>query len=310
MNAAFGFFERSRSIRGKMEIYQLQSFLAVSETGNLTRAAQKINISQSALSSHIKALEEELGVELFVRQPRGMQLSKMGKELLSEAKAILQASRKMKQKAMDLHARISGTLNIGINTDPKFLEVSDISKKIAGLMPGVSLSFTESQTFETCNMLKDERIDVGFHYGRIPDPSVFSLPLFPVTVCITLPKRLEKDMEKADIETLASLPWVWTRHGCPFHLEFQSRLKGKILKLNQVTDAAEENIVKELVRSGAGIGLMRKDQALDLVREGAAMIWKGFELKVPLGIACLEKRKTEKMISGFLDVIQNKYKIS
>src|SRR3989339_2218493 len=138
-----------------MEIYQLEAFIAVSETGNLTRAAQKMNISQSALSSHIKALEQELGVELFIRQPKGMQLSKMGKELLSEAEAILQASRKMKQKAMDLHDRISGTLNIGINTDPKFLEVSDISRKIAGLMPGVSLSFMESQTFETCHMLKD-----------------------------------------------------------------------------------------------------------------------------------------------------------
>jgi len=293
-----------------MEIYQLHSFMAVSETGNLTRAAQKMNISQSALSSQIKALEEELGVELFIRQPRGMVLSKMGNELLSEARAIVQASQKMKQKAMDLHTRISGSLNIGINTDPKFLGVSDISRKIAGLMPGVSLSFMESQTFETCNMLKDERIDVGFHYGQIPDPSVFSLPLFPVTVCVTLPKHLEKTMEKTDIETLARLPWVWTRHCCPFHLEFQNHPKGKELKLNQVTDAVEENIVKELVKSGAGIGLMRKDEALDLVREGAAMIWKGFELKVSLGIACLEKRKAEKIISGFLDALREKYKIN
>ena len=293
-----------------MEIYQLQSFIAVSETGNLTRAAKRMNISQSALSSQIKALEEELGVDLFIRQPKGMQLSKMGKELLFEAETIVRASLKMKQKALDLQTRISGILNIGINTDPRFLQVSDLSRRISERMPEVNLSFIESQTFETGQMLKDERIDVGFHYGRIPEDSIFSLTLSTVTVCVVIPTVMASHMKDADIEIIARLPWVWTRHGCPFHLEFLNRLKDKDLKLNQVTDAVEENIVKELVKSGTGVALMRKDEALELVREETAMIWKGFDMQMPLGISCLEKRKAEKIISGFLDVIKEKYKIS
>ncbi len=293
-----------------MEIYQLESFIAVSETGNLTRAAKRMNISQSALSSQIKALEEELEVNLFIRQPRGMQLSKMGKDLLFEAEAIVQASVKMKQKAMNLHTRIFGILNIGINTDPKFLQVSDISRRISGRMPEVNLSYIESQTFETVQMLKDERIDVGFHYGRIQEDSIFSFTLSTVTVFVVIPAGMASHMKDADIETIADLPWVWTRHGCPFHLEFQNRLKGKDVKLNQVTDAVEENIVKELVKSGTGVALMRKDEALELVREEMAIIWKGFDIEMPLGISCLKKRKAEKIISGFLDVIKEKYKIS
>ncbi len=293
-----------------MEIYQLEAFIAVSETGNLTRAAQKMNISQSALSSQIKALEEELGVELFIRQPKGMQLSRMGMELLFDAGAVIRASLQMKQKAMDLQTRVAGELKIGINTDPKFLQVSDISRRMAEQMPVVNLSFIESQTFETVQMLKKEKIDVGFHYGRIQEDSIFSLTLSTVTVCVVIPADMANQMKDAGIETIARLPWVWTRHGCPFHMEFHKRLKGKNITLNQVTDAVEENIVKELVRSGTGVALMRKDEALELVREKAAIVWKGFEIEIPLGISCLERRKSEKIISGFLDVTREKYQIS
>ena len=293
-----------------MEIYQLEAFIAVSETGNLTRAAQMMNISQSALSSQIKALERELGVGLFIRQPRGMQLSRVGEKMISEARAVVQASLQMKQKAMDLHTRISGSLNIGINTDPKFLQVSDISKRMTEQMPGVSLSYIESRTFETSQMLRQEKIDVGFHYGRIQEDSIFSLTLSMVDICVVIPIGMAKHMEHERIETIATLPWVWTRHGCPFHLEFQNRLRGKNLKLNPVTEAVEENIVKELVKSGTGLALMRKDEALELVREGAAIVWKGFDMQLPLGIACVKKRKSEKIISGFLTIIKEKYKIS
>lgn len=290
-----------------MEIYQLESFMAVSETGNLTRAAQKMNISQSALSSQIKTLEEELGVELFIRQPRGMQLTQTGKELLQEAEAIVQSALKMKRKASDLKTGLFGGLNIGINTDPKFLEVSDISRKMAECMPRVNLSFIETQTFETCDMLKTGKIDVGFHYGMIQESSICSLTLSRVVVCVVIPTAMATDMADKNIDIVASLPWVWTRHNCPFHLEFKNRVKGKNLKLNQVTDAVEENIVKELVKSGTGVALMRQDEALELVREGAAIIWKGFDMNLPLGVACLEKRKSEKIISGFLMVIKEKY---
>lgn len=292
-----------------MEIYQLQSFLAVSETGNLTRAAHRMNISQSALSSQIKSLEEELGLDLFIRQPRGMQLSPAGRTLLFEAVEIVRASLKMKQKAMEIKDRVSGNLNIGINTDPKFLEVSDISRKMADSLPFVNLSFIETQTYETCELLRQGKIDVGFHYGRIEEASVLSLTLLQVEVCVVIPLAMAKGMEDAGIETIAGLPWVWTRYGCPFHIEFRNCIQNKQLKLNQVADAVEENIVKELVKSGTGVALMRKNEGLDLVREGAAVIWNGFEMKLPLGLACLEKRKSEKVISGFLAVIKEKYRL-
>src|SRR5690349_4285723 len=65
-----------------MELYQLRSFAAIAETGQLTRAAEKLHVSQPALSAQLKALEEELEFALFERTSSGMTLTPAGKRLL------------------------------------------------------------------------------------------------------------------------------------------------------------------------------------------------------------------------------------
>jgi len=80
-----------------MEIYQINSFIAISKTGNLTKAAKRMNISQSAMSSQIKSLEDDLSIKLFIRQSKGMILTREGEGLLKEAKRVVQASKQMKK---------------------------------------------------------------------------------------------------------------------------------------------------------------------------------------------------------------------
>ena len=75
-----------------MELYHLKTFVTVAEEGHLTRAAERLFTSQPAISAHIKALEEELGVTLFERTPKGMQLSPAGAQLLAQAQRTLAAA--------------------------------------------------------------------------------------------------------------------------------------------------------------------------------------------------------------------------
>ena len=80
-----------------MELYQLRSFAAVAELGHLTRAAEKLHISQPALSAQIKALEDELGVALFERVSSGMVLTSAGRKLLPEAQKVVAAAQVVAQ---------------------------------------------------------------------------------------------------------------------------------------------------------------------------------------------------------------------
>ncbi len=290
-----------------MELYQLISFVNVARSGNLTHSAHQMNISLSALSSQIKNLEQSLHTPLFTRGPKGMQLTDNGKIVYKSAVKVVDAAKDLESVAAGFEKKVTGALSIGINTDPRFLQISDINRRMAQNDPKVSLGFIETQTFETVQLLRDNKIDVGFHYGSLDEFFIHSIPLSMTTICVVMPQKFAKEYETSDFKTISQLPWVWTKHDCPFHTALKAVMDEKDLVLNQVTDAVEENIVRALVKSGTGLALARKDEAQEMVKEGTAAIWQGLELEIPLGIACLENRRTESLVARFFDIMNEKY---
>ena len=109
-----------------MELYQLRTFAMVAEVGNLTRAAERLHTSQPAVSAHIKALEAELGLSLFERTPKGMQLTPAGAALKAKAAAALSAADAVRFEAKRLKDELTGTLRLGLHIDPQYLRVADL----------------------------------------------------------------------------------------------------------------------------------------------------------------------------------------
>ena len=108
-----------------MEIYQLRSFVAVAEAGHLTRAAEKLHVSQPAVSAQIKALEDELELALFERTSSGMVLTPAGERLLADAERVLAAAQAMRNEAKALKGEVAGKVRVGTMSDPGFIRVGE-----------------------------------------------------------------------------------------------------------------------------------------------------------------------------------------
>ena len=199
-----------------MELFQLRSFQAVAQTGNLTRAAETLHLSQSALSVQIRNLEDELGVELFTRQAKGMRLTPAGEALLPHAGEILEKSAEMGRAALHLRGEIGGSLNIGLNTDPTFLRLNRVIRAVTTALPRVSLTFCISQTLTTEGMLRRGEMDMGFAFGTSFPADVTVVELATTPISVVVPAHLAQDPSNLDWRHISAMPWVWTTCQCPF----------------------------------------------------------------------------------------------
>jgi len=281
-----------------MEFHQLTAFQTVARTGNLTRAAEALHLSQSALSTQIKNLEEELGVALFVRQAKGMRLTRAGEALLPHAESVLEKTTELGRTAMSLREEVAGKLSIGLNTDPTFLRLNRVIRTFITTLPQVALTFCISQTLSTEAMLKRGEMDMGFAFGTGFSPEVRALQLATTPVSVVVPRHLTGDPAVLDWPAVAVMPWIWTTCQCPFHLLCQERMDEAGVRPNTVTDAVDENIVKELAMGGMGVTLLRKSEAEDVVRQGAGVIWAPGEIQVPLCLTWLSRRDDDRLIAS------------
>lgn len=122
-----------------MELYQLRTFVAVATEGNLTRAAQAVFTSPPAVSAQLKSLEDELGVRLFERVPRGMTLTAAGERLLVEAQRTIAAVQAMQAAAARIRGQARGTVRIGTVSDPVSPRLGDVFVRLAEQHPQVAL---------------------------------------------------------------------------------------------------------------------------------------------------------------------------
>lgn len=268
-----------------MELYRLKSFLSIVATGNLTRSAEQLHISQSALSSQLKQLEDELEFPLFVRSSKGMQLSDAGRELLPLVDALLDAEEKLLQRAHALRHGGGEALHVGLNADPGFLRVGAINRRLQQLYSDMNVIFLASQTSRAAQMLRQGQLDLAFLYGTISDPDIRFRKLSDVRFCVVIPVSLLSADQQLGWQEVAALPWVWVEQGSPpYDLLLREFSRHRLLPQQQVK-TVDEYIVKELVLDGQGVAIMREDEARPLVDAGQLLIWQKGWLTLPLSLA-------------------------
>ena len=138
---------------------QLRSFLAIVDTGSFTRAADRVNKTQSAVSMHVRRLEERLARPLFVKHGRGARLSPDGERLVEHARRILQVEA---AALADLAAEgLTGRVTLGIPDDYAELFLGDIVGRFTLRHPGVELTVLCHPSVEVAERIRAGEVDVG-----------------------------------------------------------------------------------------------------------------------------------------------------
>jgi len=146
-----------------IDLRVLRYFVAVAEEGHLTKAAQRIGIQQPPLSQQIRALENDLGVSLFKRLPRGMELTDSGRALLVDAKTILAQVEASIAGVRRIAQGERGRLALGF-TESAALQafIPAVIRAFRQIAPEVALTVEESNTTELVDALRQKRLEVAF----------------------------------------------------------------------------------------------------------------------------------------------------
>lgn len=146
-----------------MTLTQLEIFSLVAELQGFTAAANRLGISQSAVSHALKSLELELGVELLRRHQSRVELSDIGQQLLLRARAMLGLANTLRQEAADARGMKRGTLRIGSfgpTSSIKLLPL--ILQQYRAAHPGIEVHIDEGPDRQVLQWLEERRIDIGF----------------------------------------------------------------------------------------------------------------------------------------------------
>lgn len=145
-----------------MELRQLTYFVAVAEECHFTRAAKRLHVAQSGLSASVRALERELGAELFVRNTRQVRLTPAGTALLTEARRTLAASDACSAAVAAVQGLLRGTLAIG---SLQCLHVVHLPGVLAGFVadhPGLDVELRQGGSGELTSLVAQGKLDVAF----------------------------------------------------------------------------------------------------------------------------------------------------
>jgi DNA-binding transcriptional LysR family regulator len=183
-----------------MELRHLQQFVAVAEEKHITRAAERLGMQQPPLSQRIKGIEEELGVQLFKRKARGVDLTAAGRIFFDHARLTIAQH----ERGLDATKRAArgeqGQLRVGVPPTAPFHPLLPAAvRAFREAYPMVSLTMDECLRTELVGRMQDERMDVAFiraSLSKIDGLTVFPLCSEPMVVALPTGHKLARKSGK------------------------------------------------------------------------------------------------------------------
>jgi DNA-binding transcriptional LysR family regulator len=256
-----------------MTFEQLRVFIAVAERLHVTRAASALNMTQSAASAAVRALESGLGTKLFNRVGRRVELSEAGRVFLPEARAVLKRLAQAEQTLAELEGLERGRLSLWASQTTAGYFLPPFIARFHEKWPRIELSLTIDNTMGVARAVAGGEADLGFVEGDVDDPLLVRVDvgadMLVLVVAASHPLAGKKKIKPDD---LGRLKWTLRERGSGTRQIFEdaARAYGIAPETLDVTlELPSNEAVRSAVEAGAGATVISRLVADAKLRAGS-----------------------------------------
>ena len=293
-----------------MDIQHLKAFIAVACTKNLTQAAEKLFLSQPAVSAQIKALESDVGTALFVRTNNGMQLTRAGEVLLPEAEALLQHKHRLEQFAQTLSADYVHSVQLGIIHPIESRKVTALTRCIVEQEPKTQLHIHYGMSIEILSRLLAKKIHAGFFLGHIDQRNLQGHFLEHVDYSLICPQSQLQRIRDNLPKSLNDSTWIEMSGISSSYKNLQQFWhRHKLNPKKQIICDYPQTII-DLAVAQQGLAMVPKHSALEAVGQGKDIaVLDEFEQHLPLHFIYLDEFSEDPAVTLLLENVQRLWKL-
>lgn len=245
-----------------LNLRQLQYAVLLSETGSFSHLAEKLNISQPALSKHILTLEKELGVQLFDRTEMPLKMTAAGEHFIKEAKALLDKENQLLRSMEQFRSGEKGQLVIGTTPFRSAYLLPDIVKKVRGKFPGVRVRLVEEGSEQLRKDAADGRFDFAVINMPVDEAVLEATPIEPDRLAIVYAEELGevaaeiKSAVTVDFAQCEKLPFVVLGANQEMRLLFEKLCAASDVYPQIAAEAVNMTTAWEMACTGVGATLL------------------------------------------------------
>jgi DNA-binding transcriptional LysR family regulator len=296
-----------------MEFRHLRYIIAVAEEGHITRAAERLGIQQPPLSRLIKAVEHQIGVQLFRRVPRGVELTEAGRTFLDGARATFTSLDRTLESARRTARGEEGRISVAFASSIAFHPVvPSVIREFRETFPRVAVMLAEGGPSELIEWIQSDRLDAAF--VRVSDARIDGLvfhPLLDELLVVALPEGhalgLDQDRVSLPLEALSGETFVVSRRSGPMRDAVFAACHAAGFS-PRVQEAPHVISVLPLVAAGIGISIVPASlQQLNIRGIVYRRLTRSTHRKVTLNLAA-RRGETSPVVRQFVDLVRQKAK--
>ena len=250
---------------------KIYSLIKVSETGNFSKAAEQLSLSQPAVSQHIRALEAELNIKIFEHVGKELRVTREGASAIKYAKQMVALYHNLQRELESKKTNIR-SLTIGITHTAESNAIAESLAQYVSTHEGVSIKIQTGISANLYDMLKHYELDFAILEGKVNDPNFCSLMLDTDCLVVALspdhPLAARNAVSINDLKKerlILRLPDSSTRNLFAASLESQNL---SVSEFNVVLEIDNIATIKDLVRRNFGVSVLARSACLDELKKG------------------------------------------